>query len=172
MIPVPEINESTALLITDVQKGFMNDHTIHLPKAASELQSRYPLVIATRFFNREGSSFRTLMGWTRFDHGSEETELAFTPEERTAVLEKPCYGAAGTGYYAMLQQRKIKTIHIIGCDTNMCVLQSAVELFETGHYRPVVLAPCCGSHSGAQYHEYGLKLLEKAVGPEQVWKGA
>lgn len=167
----PAIEKATALLIIDVQKGFINQHTAHIPEKIEDLQKRYPLVFATKFFNLALSPFRTLLHWNRFDKGSEETALAFPAAKNVIILEKTSYGSSMTGYFDILSRNGIKTVHIVGLDTNMCVFQSAVELFESGQYRPVVLAPFCASHSGAAYHDNALKLIEKAIGQEQIWTG-
>lgn len=172
MANLPPINDKTALLIIDVQQVFLNEYTNHLPAEVTLLQSRYKTVIATRFYNENASAFRTLMDWHRFSRGTAETELAFEVAPHAKVIDKATYSAVTPACLRELESNQIETVHLCGCDTNMCVTQSAVDLFETNKYRPVILVPYCASHSGAEYHDYALKLLEKSVGQEQIWNPA
>ena len=45
---------TTPLLIVDVQKGFINDATRHIPARVADLAWRYDQVLVTRFINLEG----------------------------------------------------------------------------------------------------------------------
>lgn len=168
-LSLPPIDERTALLICDVQTGFITTSFQQIPERIERLQKYYPLVIATRFYNEEHSAFRHLMKWDRFAKGGAETSLAFSPLDKAIILDKPHYSCVSVDFLAHLEKHNIETVHIVGCDTNMCIFISAVDLFETNFYRPVVLAPYCASHSGKNYHESALPLLEKAVGGAQIW---
>ncbi len=168
---IPSINSHTALLICDVQKGFVQDSMAHLPDAARHLQKLYPCVIATRFYNEPGSPFRRWSKWGRFAKESDDFSLAFEPLESTHVLDKAGYSCVTPAFLSLLDKYHIDTVHIMGADTNMCVFITASDLFQGGRFRPVVLLPYCASHSGAEYHEAAIKLLEKSVGAAQLWQG-
>ena len=109
------------------------------------------------------------MGWDRCAPGSIDTELAFAPPENAVIIVKDTYSCITDALINLLEQKNISTLHIAGCDTNMCVTQSATALFETHCYRPLILVRYCASHSGPEYHEWALKLLEKSVGRQQIW---
>ena len=68
---------TTPLLVVDVQNGFLNDFTAHLPDrivTLIESQSFEP-VYYTRFVNVEGSAFRQILKWDACAEAP-ETELA------------------------------------------------------------------------------------------------
>ncbi len=111
------------------------------------------------------------MGWPRFGPHTDETALALTPAENAAIIEKDTYNCITPALLDILANNNIDTVHIAGCDTNMCVYISAAALFDTHAYRPVIVAGYCASHSGPAYHEAGIMLLEKAIGREQIWSG-
>ncbi len=69
----------TALLIIDVQTGFINEHTQHVVQRIERLQHQYSAVFATQFINPKESFFRKLINWHRFSEGSPDIELAFRP---------------------------------------------------------------------------------------------
>jgi nicotinamidase-related amidase len=159
------------LLIIDVQKGFINDWTRHIPHQVEALQARFPRVVATRFENPEGSAFRTLKGLSRFGPGSAEAELAFAPRRGAEIAVKHRYSALSGALLGSLRESGVREVALSGIATDNCVLVTAVDLFEGG-IRPLVLADYCGSHAGAEYHRAGLMLIERLVGEGQVVRGA
>lgn len=158
------------LVIIDVQQGFINDATRHVPARVADLQAAHDPVFATRFVNPEGSPHRRLIGWHRFAPGSPDTALAFEPRPDAVILEKHTYSAGDTDLVARLKALDASTVHLCGIATDNCVLAIAVMLFEAG-LRPVVLADACGSHAGADYHQWGLRILRRLIGAGQVVDG-
>jgi nicotinamidase-related amidase len=67
----------------------------------------------------------------------------------------------------MLDPARPDEVHLCGIATDNCVLASAIALFEGG-YTPVVLGDACASHAGADYHDWGLKILRRLIGAAQV----
>ncbi len=158
---------NTALLIVDVQAGFVNDATKHIVALVEALQSQYDHVYATRFINAKDSSHRKWINWHRFGEDSPEIELAFSPSENTVVSDKNTYTCINDDFLSELRRHNIREVHICGIDTDACVLKSAVDLFEAG-IRPVVLANACASHAGSEFHEYGLRILRRLIGERQI----
>ena len=159
-----------ALLIVDVQKGFLNDWTGHIPAKVEALQNRYEKVFVTRFSNPEGSNYRKLIGWRSFAPGTKDTELAFTPRDDAVIIDKVVYSCVTGGFLARLKGIGIATVHLSGIATDNCVLKCAVDLFEAG-LRPIVLADFCASHGGPECHDCGLRLLRRFIGEQQVVSG-
>lgn len=158
------------LIIIDVQKGFVNDATRHLPDRIQDLQAGYESVIATRFVNPDGSAHRRLMGWTRFAPDSADADLAFAAKTGALIIDKASYTGNETELLERLQVMGAADVHLCGIATDNCVLAIAVALFEAG-LRPVVLADYCGSHAGAEHHDWGLKILRRLIGEAQVVTG-
>lgn len=158
------------LVVIDVQQGFITDATRHVPDRVAALQASHGPVFATRFVNPEGSAHRRLIGWQRFAPGSPDTELAFAPRADAVILEKRTYSAGDTDLLAHLKAIDASEVHLCGIATDNCVLAVAIALFEAG-FRPVVLADACGSHAGADYHDWGLRILRRLIGAAQVIDG-
>ncbi len=158
------------LLIIDVQTGFINDATRHIPGRVQALAEAYRRVMVTRFSNPEGSNYRRLMGWTRFAPGTDDTQLAFTPPKDATVIDKTRYSCVTDGFLASLAADGTDSVHLCGIATDNCVLKCAVDLFEAG-LKPVVLADYCASHGGNQVHHCGLTVLRRLIGEAQVIPG-
>ena len=54
------MSSEQALLVVDVQVGFITDATAHIPAAVERLQGKYERVYATRFINAPASPYREL----------------------------------------------------------------------------------------------------------------
>lgn len=156
-----------ALLIIDVQQGFITGATKHLPAKVADLQDDYDRVFATRFVNPPDSPYRRLMDWQTFAPGSAEAQLAFTPRDDATLMEKTVYSCVTAGFLDQLRRERISELHLCGIATDNCVLKCAVDLFEAGP-RPVVLGEFCASHAGADYHQWGLAIIERFIGADQV----
>ena len=68
---------NNALLIIDVQKGFINEYTRELPGKIEKLQNNYANVYAMQFINLEDSMFRKQLNRHKLSLNTQDTELAF-----------------------------------------------------------------------------------------------
>ena len=142
-----------ALLIIDVQKS-----AVIKPKIAQEiekLQYEYDVVFVSKFTNNN-SPLLNLLNWSGYD---DET-LAFKPKDNAIIYTK-------TGYSSYLpEMNNFDEIHICGFDTDACVYKTAMDLAEIG-VRPVILKDYCFS-ANQEFHDMGLKLLERNIGTMNV----
>lgn len=160
------VSES-CLLIVDVQAGFLTKATRHIPASVEAAQAGYEHVVATRFFNPENSFFRTLLDWDRCAPGSPDIPLAFEARPDALILDKPGYTCVSAEFLAWLREHNISVVHVCGIETDICVTQCAVNLFESG-IEPVVLGGLCASCAGKAAHARGLATLARYIGRNQI----
>lgn len=159
------------LLIVDVQNGFLNDFTRHLPGRIAELVKlgRYDPLLFTRFVNIPGSPYQRLLDWHECA-GPPATDLA--PElrdlaNRGQVFEKRGFTGLPDELARFLTAHQIRRVAIAGIDTDMCVLKCAMDIFDLS-IAPIVLTDCCASTAGLQAHFAGLAILSRNIGPQQL----
>ncbi len=160
-------NSHRALLIVDVQVGFINEATRHILPKVEALQKRYQHVYATRFVNKEGSPYRKLLDWHRFGERSADVALAFQPSDGAVIIDKSIYTCVDAGFLEDLRNKGVDEVAICGIDTDACVSACAVDLFENG-IKPVLLSDACASHAGAEFHEAALRILGRLIGKRQI----
>lgn len=159
------------LLVVDVQQGFVNDYTHHIPQRVATLIARgqHRPVLFTRFVNTPDSTYRRLLDW--HDCASDdETALAaeVAPSARGAqVFRKEGIAGLPSDLKQHLREAGYRQVAVCGIDTDMCVLKSALDLFDMG-IEPVVWIDCCASTAGIQAHLAGLAILGRNVGPRQL----
>lgn len=159
------------LLIVDVQNGLLNDFTKHVPARIVRLieGGDWAPLLFTRFVNTEDSPYQRFLDW----HGcAEPPETELVAElapfvERGRVFTK--HGRTGLPGEAhdYLRQHGFERVTVVGIDTDMCVLKSAMDIFDLG-IQPIVLADCCASTLGAYAHLAGLAILSRNIGPPQL----
>jgi len=156
-----------ALLVVDVQNGFVNPYTAHVPGRIRRLVERggHDPVLVTRFVNAPGGPYRRFLDWHAC---AEPPETDLAPElaplaAPDRVFEKPGFTGIPDDLAAYLRDLDAEEIEIVGIDTDMCVLKVAMDVFDLG-IRPVVLVDCCASTAGLQAHLAGLAVLARNIG--------
>ena len=159
------------LIVVDVQVGFLNSFTSHIPDRVVRLieSGRFTPVLFTRFTNAPGSSYHRFLDWHDCV-GAPETDLA--PElapyaQPGSVFTKAGYTGLPDQLAAVLRERGDEQVTIVGIDTDMCVLKVAMDIFDLG-IRPVILIDCCASTAGLQSHLAGLAVLARNIGADQL----
>lgn len=156
-----------ALLIVDVQKGFVNDKTKHIPSMVEDLQYKYNLVIATRFINLPNSPYRRLIKWNHLSPDSDEIQLAFQPKKGAVIIDKYIYSCINDNFLTLLNNYNIKEVDVCGIDTDICVTKCAVDLFER-NITPFVLKDYCATHADANLQDAALNILARYIGNSQI----
>ncbi len=162
---------SEPLLVVDVQNGFINAFTTHVPGRIRRLiqTGDFAPVLFTRFVNSPDSPYRTLLRW---DACSAPPDTELVSDLAGMASEDDVYTKSGlTGVPDELANRlrreKIGRISVVGIDTDMCVLKVAMDVFDLG-IEPIILVDCCASTAGLQAHLAGLAILSRNIGPHQL----
>lgn len=158
---------TTPLLVVDVQAGFINDFTHHIPQRVVRLieQKTYSPVLFTRFINSPDGPYTRLLKW---DGCNEEPETELSPDlapytQPQFVFSKPGLCGLPNELVDYLCNHQVQQVAVVGIDTDMCVLKIAMDLFDQG-IEPIVLTDCCASTAGLQAHLAGLAVLSRNIG--------
>lgn len=162
---------SEPLLIVDVQSGFINSFTHHIPQRIARLLQRgeYAPLLFTRFINETHGPYQRFLDW----HSCErEPETNIVPElqpfaEPDFVFSKLGLCGMSDSLTEYLREQHIERIFIVGIDTDMCVLKIAMDLFDIG-IEPLILTDCCASTAGLQAHLAGLAVLSRNIGAQRL----
>jgi nicotinamidase-related amidase len=167
--------DKTALVVIDVQNGFVTDNSRHVVPVIAELTRRWlaagkPLVF-TRYLNYPGSMFESLMNWTKLS-GPPATDIVLELQEAASratvtVLDKKGYTFLNDQGRALVEENGWTDLVYCGIDTESCVLKSAVDTFEAG-IRPWILTDASASHSDQAGHDAGLLVARRFIGSSQL----
>jgi nicotinamidase-related amidase len=163
--------EKPVLLAIDMQNGFLGEKSLHVVSKvvtlAAECQRRSIPLVFTRFHNREGSPYESLIGWRRL-RCEEETDITEELSSFSAqIIDKDFYSAFTNDFERLQEENGWKTLVLCGVATESCVLKTAVDAFER-NLTPVVISDACASHAGVDVHNAGLMILERFIGKDQI----
>ncbi|MFD5426373.1 isochorismatase family cysteine hydrolase [Streptomyces sp. NPDC127084] len=165
---------STALLVIDVQHGFVNRHSRSiLPTVVRLVQGWRAVgapVVLSRFHNEPGSPYETITGWTRLRTPEEQELVAdLTPyvDEVTAVIDKAQSSIFTSEGAQLIRDAGWSNLVLCGIDTDACVYDSAMAAYHHG-YRPWIVTDACASTGGVPYHDAALLLASRNIGPAQL----
>jgi nicotinamidase-related amidase len=162
---------SEPLLIVDVQVGFINEFTHHIPQRIARLIQRddYAPLIFTRFVNSKDGPYQRFMNWHNC-HCEPEINIAAELEpfvQQDLVFSKPGLCGITDKLADYLRAGSVERVFIVGIDTDMCVLKIAMDVFDIG-IEPIVLTDCCASTAGLQAHLAGLSVLSRNIGAQRL----
>ncbi|MFI5938100.1 cysteine hydrolase [Actinoplanes sp. NPDC051494] len=164
---------SAALIVIDMQRGFVRPQTTWVPAAVADFVDRWQAAggasAFTRFINEPDSLFERLIQWTAVRTAPETDlvdELQPYAARANAVVDKPAYTPFTPELDALVAEHGWTDLLFCGLTTESCVLKGAVDAFERG-LTPWILTDASGAHApGAQ--EAGLLVASRYIGKNQL----
>lgn len=156
------------LVVIDVQNGFISEYTSQCLPAIYELlvDERFDVIVATRFFNPEGSLYRSQIHWQRL---TESPEIDLDPRVQEAadyILDKPSY-SAGQNLLDIVRRENLDEVTVVGIDTDVCVLMNAALLFDN-NISVSVDTRACATNGGPEAEKAAFRLLQRFIGRDFV----
>ncbi|MEV0604534.1 isochorismatase family cysteine hydrolase [Streptomyces sp. NPDC050315] len=165
---------TTALLVIDVQQGFVNRHSRGVLPAVVRLVEGWRAagapVVMTRFHNEPGSPYEKITGWTKLRTPEEQALVpALTPylDDAAGVIDKAQASAFTTEGERLIREAGWSDLVLCGIDTDACVYDSAMAAYQKG-YRPWIVTDACASTGGPEYHDAALLLAARNLGTNQL----
>ncbi|MBW4575739.1 MAG: cysteine hydrolase [Aphanothece sp. CMT-3BRIN-NPC111] len=162
---------SETLIIVDVQLGFINEFTHHIPQRVARLieRDKYAPVLFTRFINTPDGPYQRFLDWHSCDA---EPEINIVPELEPWAKPERVFSKQGLcgmpdNLASYISEQNIERVFLVGIDTDMCVLKMAMDFFDIG-IEPIVLTDCCASTAGLQAHLAGLAVLSRNIGAQRL----
>lgn len=164
--------DETALVVIDVQNGFVTVNSRQVVPVIADLVDRWTAagrpVIFTRYLNHPDSLFHSLMQWRKLTDAP-DTDIVDELKDaasRAIVIDKKGYTLFNEQGRTLVEEKGWTDLVFCGIDTESCVLKSAVDAFEAG-IRPWVLTDASASHSDQAGHEAGLLVGRRFIGSAQ-----
>lgn len=169
---------NSALVVVDVQNGFVTEHSAHVVPIIVDLVRRWQEagrdIVFTRYINHQDSIFERAMGWTKLQKSPEidiVSELQPFVPGAVAVIDKRVYTMFTDEGDKLAKDRGWTEIFVCGIDTEVCVLKTAVDAFERDIV-PRLVVDASASHSGLEAHKAGLLVAQKMIGRQQLVRAA
>ncbi|MFC5662860.1 isochorismatase family cysteine hydrolase [Kitasatospora misakiensis] len=168
------VEKRAALVVVDLQNGFVNRHSRHVVPAVEALVDRWSAggrpVVFTRYVNGPDSPYERLLGWRRLREAP-ETDLVDAvrghARRARAVIEKRTYTWFTPEAEELSAAERWTDLVFCGVATDSCVLKSAADAFERG-FTPWIVTDACASEAGPDVHDAGLRIARRFIGARQL----
>lgn len=165
---------NAALVVIDMQNGFVNHHSRHAVPAVCDLVARWSAagrpVIFTRYFNYPDSPYERFFRWDRLQEPPETDivpDLTEAAVHAHAVIDKTGYTLFTPEAAELVRQAGWTDLVFCGIATESCVLKSAADAFEHG-YAPWIVTDASASDAGPDVHAAGLVVARRLIGAGQL----
>lgn len=165
-ITIPKTNRKRALYIVDVQPGFLDERNSYIVQNIANLLKKesYDMYITAVFFSVQGDLWEKQRGSSLLKSEDtrvvEEIEELITPHDPVRVYKQTRSGFLGdVDLKKILQDKNIEDVHIVGTQTNDCILATAFDAFDSGFW-PYVIEECCEGPN-EEMHNMGIALLRR-----------
>ncbi|MGB0372946.1 MAG: cysteine hydrolase family protein [Opitutales bacterium] len=163
--------ECSRLIVVDVQKQFISENTEHILSGIEAIIPKFEKVVLSQIEHDPDQYVFELKKWAPSPVGSEGHALALNLDsastERIHITRKRFFSALTDDAQAFLGAEKGSSIYLCGMDTDLCVLQTGVDLMRQG-FRPVILSKLCASYGGEALHRHALIQCKRFFGRDQV----
>lgn len=165
---------TSALVVVDVQNGFVTEHSRHVVPLIVDLVKRWKAtgrdVVFTRYINYDNSPFERIINWSKLKYSPEidiVDELQPLIDDSTSVIDKRIYTLFAGDGEKLVRAKSWSDLYICGIDTEVCVLKAAVDAFER-NITPWLISDASASHAGLATHQAGLLVAAKMIGARQI----
>ncbi len=163
-IKLPKSNRKRALIVVDIQEGFIEDWSPSFRKNVAWLLSNelYALYIEATFYAPKGSLWEKQTGWTFPYEPTVPWVLELLKGKKVIQIKKNTRSTfkGNINLEKLLRKNKIEELHIIGFDTGSCVYATTQEAFDKGFFT-YVIEECVGSSDGMKMHKNAISVLRK-----------
>jgi nicotinamidase-related amidase len=142
-----------ALILIDVQEDFLGN------------TQDYIAPLCQKFLESSGSSYDLII-LTQWKHEENEGEDTLLLSYANAhVVEKRTYSAYNEEVRKLLEEHKIREVHLGGVDTEMSVMATMYSLVDAG-YEVRILERLCASYHGRNWE--ATTIMRHVLGDENV----
>jgi nicotinamidase-related amidase len=164
---IPISNRKKALIMVDVQPGFLNERNKYIVENIKSLIQNIPyeFFVEAIFHSEKGSLWDQQTGWflpkdENFHTVKEITDVLENKDVLHVEKETKSVFKGNQDVLVELKKRGIEEVHIVGLDVNDCVLATAYEAFDLGFYT-YVIEECTEASESEKMRDVGFELLRQ-----------
>jgi len=164
---IPNSKRKKALFIIDIQPAFINTRNDYIISQVEQLlkQVNYDLYIEAIFYSEKGSIWDKQQNST-FPKDEKfktiESVKQLLNEKNVHQVEKDTKSVfkGNKNVNLLLKNNSIEEVHVVGIETDDCVLATAYEAFDLGYFT-YVIEECCESGSSTDLHTKAIEILRR-----------
>ena len=162
MIPIPRSKRKRALILVDIQQGFLKKWKGPLLANLTKLfsQEEYDLYVEVTFHADKKSLWDMQTSWTFPYEPSVPEVLKLLKDKHVIRVVKETRSSfkGDRDLNKILKRHGIREVHIVGIDLSDCVFATVQEAFDLGFFA-YVIEECTGDSQGERIYKSAIAIL-------------
>ena len=156
------------LLIIDMQEGFRHaESEIILPNLLKLKKSFYGKIVFSKFVNNKNSLFEKQLSWIKFQNDEDRKLFSELQTSDNIELEHDTYTILNEELKKFINKNKITKVYLCGVYTDVCIIKTAMDLFDND-IETFVIKDACNSLHGRRNHDSAIDSLKHILGKKQI----
>ena len=156
------------LLMIDMQEGFRHteSETI-LPNLLKLKNSFKGKIVFSKFINNKNSLFEKQLDWTKFQNKNDKKLFSELQTSNNIELEHDTYTVLNKELKEFISKNKIAKVYLCGVYTDVCIIKTAMDLFDD-EIETFVIEDACNSLHGKKNHDSAIDSLRHILGKKKI----
>lgn len=156
------------LLIIDMQEGFRYPESEAILSNLLKLRKVFNgKIVFSKFVNDKGSLFERQLNWTKFQKDEDKKLFSELQASNSTEFEHNDYTVLNESVLSFIKDNKIKKVYLSGIYTDVCIIKTAMDLFDKG-IKTFVIEDACNSLHGKNIHDSAIESLRHILGKKQI----
>ena len=156
------------LLIIDMQEGFRHTESeIILPNLLKLKRSFDGKIVFSKFVNNKNSLFEKQLNWIEFQNDEDKKLFPELQTSDNIKLEHSTYTVLNKELKEFISKNKITKVYLCGIYTDVCIIKTAMDLFDND-LETFVIKDACSSLHGKKNHNSAIDSLKHIIGKKQI----
>lgn len=162
----------SALIIIDMQEGFINSNTKELIEKISRFIDKnkkgFETIIETQYVNHMYSPCHVFNGWNECMEYS--TSVDIVPQlvsKADFIYKKDTYSCWHGQLRTRIKSLKVNKVYLCGVNIEHCILHSTLDIYNELQ-DCAVIRDLCGSTTGINSYNAAIQVLEECITKQRV----
>ncbi len=156
------------LLIIDMQEGFRYQESENiLPNLLKLKESFNGKIVFPTFVNDGKSLFEKQLSWTKFQNKEDQKLFSELQTSDNINIQHNTYTVLNNELKEFIKTNKITKIYLTGIYTDVCIIKTAMDLFDN-NIETFVIEDACNSLHGKNNHDSAIDSLKHILGKKQI----
>jgi len=156
------------LLIIDMQEGFRHQRSENILPNLLKLKGSFKgKIVFSKFINKRNSLFEKQLNWIKFQNENDQKLFLELQASDNVELEHNTYTVLNDDLKKFIKTNNITKVYLVGIYTDVCVIKTAMDLFDND-IETFVVKDACNSLHGKNNHNLAIDSLEHILGKKQI----
>lgn len=156
------------LLIIDMQEGFRYQESENILPNLLRLQKSFNgKIVFSKFVNDKNSLFEKQVNWTKFQNENDRKLFSELQASSNLEMKHNNYTVLNGKLKEFIKKNKITKVYLSGIYTDICIIKTAMDLFDN-NIEAFVIKDACNSLHGRKNHDSAINSLKHILGKKQI----